>query len=1091
MPKIETELAEIRNYFARWVVEVKMASSLTYFDINKISEGTCLHLLNLVFDYKLEDLNRKKINYPGIDLGDTTKGRLAFQITSRTDNEKIKDCLQTFLAKDYLNDFPEGIRFFVINNAKSHRIKPRDLAPYTHFFDAKRHVLFPVTLIKAIEDIYYTNEIRFNEIKAFLKREFDSEQKISVIAFQSAKDKISYYRQIFAAENEISSRSLVPFECTVGNEKIATADLTDNLFQGTGVVIAGPSGCGKSILARQLGVSFLKTGLTIVLEAKYYDDNISEWLDKRIKSYGFENGASFFTLARTEQLPVLFIVDGLNEWDVSKRGRLIIELEKLKNDFEIKVLITTQINEHLDSLDLFSIEVGFPTSETKAEISAFYSGKSFNSKLDPVLKIVSTSMEARMIGEIGVEPIEKISRFTLFELFFNRKLDGSKINGFILLSKIANQLSERIAQSLPEQVVDQILRSENLSDDIYHQCISTKLLDRVLAKVSFSHEMFYNFFGAVNIARTSHDPRVIIEAINSPRNHDKKLLIIGSIADNDVLQSVLSALTDDELFLSIYHGDGGEFCRLWVERQLKDLLFKIEQEINGLEYETDEQTGWNIKFRKNSIFDWSPNQWALIVTIPTLLVKEHFVDEFFHLVRIMEDYRKLAVRGFVEAGVSIKGSFGSSTFSAAYVGLSLDQPAITRIFSHLASGIVTFRNQPEIKLETVQRLLDNKIFSYAHCYLLLLLIRYNDMLHLLYPYIEGILENHWKKVPYHLTNEILQQISRFANTNEQRLRLIEILNKIHSQTENPWFSTMIFDALESLDALDADTEEHMETVKWQIEQLFSHKEDETYRQMASGIYSAQFDHPFSSAYMYAIDSLNDEHKKNFYCMALQGSDTSMFTSALILEGYKHMKAEVAPYLTRWTQTPLFDQVFSQDAMKVFFLSHVIIGKSNFPIATKFKNEIDDTDKSLHATAEVFYWINRTNLTQEEKKEKCKAASKQLFDPGNKFAVESYWQSWSSLMHSDASNFFSESPITYIEEIFQERVVGLCRHCLTNLEFQQEVLKFTRREEIIRHAIAILENLGTILDTDVLKPLVDNVSYGTSALSAIKKLNSKH
>lgn len=46
-------------------------------------------LLNLTYDYELENLNREKMNYPGIDLGDRYN-RVAVQITSESDREKIE-----------------------------------------------------------------------------------------------------------------------------------------------------------------------------------------------------------------------------------------------------------------------------------------------------------------------------------------------------------------------------------------------------------------------------------------------------------------------------------------------------------------------------------------------------------------------------------------------------------------------------------------------------------------------------------------------------------------------------------------------------------------------------------------------------------------------------------------------------------------------------------------------------------------------------------------------------------------------------------------------------------------------------------------
>ena len=1090
MPNIEAEIHEIRKYFVTWITEVSTSNALTYYDINKISEGTCLRLLNLLFDCQLEDLNEKKRNYPGIDLGDTEKAKLAFQITSRTDTNKFKDSLANFLRNNYEQDYPNGIKFLVISNHRRPKIRQADLEQYVRFFNVTTDILFPTDLIKIIEGLYYSNETKFYEIKNFLSREFGSPQKKSVLNFKNASEKISFYKRQFIAENKSLSEKFVPFQCTIGNEIISTAELPENLFDGNSILITGPSGCGKSIFARQLGLHFLNTGITIILEAKYYDDKLDLWIDQQIQPYGFDSSTDFFLIARNEQLPVLFIVDGLNEGGISKIPQIILTLEKLKEDFGIKVLITRQVDEGIHTSDLIRIKVDHPSFETKKLIAASYSGKGAIEKLDPILSAVSTSLEAKMVGEIGTEAIEKLSRFALFEHFLDRKLGSFKADGFTLLSQTAKLLSENIAYSLPERDVEKIQRSQSLSPEIYRQCISSKLLEKNFGKVSFNHEMFFNFFVAESIVRSAHDSQNIIQEINEPRNYDKKLLIIGAIGDLIVLDEVLSSLTDDELLLSMYLGDGGVYCQQWVERQLKDILSKIEQELLGLEYQLNDNSSFGMDFRQDSLFNWTHHQLALIHTVPMLLVKENFITEVFELVSVAEQRRKLAVSEFIRVGKNLRGSFGSSTFSTTYVGIISKKPAINRIFSDLQSGFVTFRNPATIKDETVRRLLSKTPINDGHCYLLLLLLRYENTLNLLYPYVEHTLKYRWKSAPYHLINEILTQIRHFPATSEQREELIDALNTMMSESQNPFFSTIIFDALDSLGALDIEADEHTESVLSQIAELLTHQDDENYWQMAAGVYIAQFDHPYSSAYFTAINGLNNMDKSNFYKMALQGIDSGLFTSSLILESTKLLKEHVCPYLVRWIQEPFAETIFLHDCVKIFFLSHVILGKHNFPIESKFNRKIDDKDKSLHATAEIYYWINRTDLEFEQRKERCKSSAKFLFDLENPYTIDSIWQAQQGIMHSDTFSIFEASPIVFISDVLKDYIINVCRHNLKNIGFQKGILTFDGPEQINEHAITMISNLGSIIDIDVLRPLTSHPRYGRSAVEVIKKLKNE-
>ena len=81
-----------------FVTQVRGAGALGQTDINKVSETVLIPLFSEVYGYeRLRNLNTtEQSNYPAIDLADD-EARVAFQITSRADLEKVKDTLRKFI----------------------------------------------------------------------------------------------------------------------------------------------------------------------------------------------------------------------------------------------------------------------------------------------------------------------------------------------------------------------------------------------------------------------------------------------------------------------------------------------------------------------------------------------------------------------------------------------------------------------------------------------------------------------------------------------------------------------------------------------------------------------------------------------------------------------------------------------------------------------------------------------------------------------------------------------------------------------------------------------------------------------------------
>ncbi len=107
---MKEEIDRVIKLVSLWVTEIKANNYLDFYDINKVAEDLALKLLNEIYGLQLKNLNEEKPNYPGIDLGDKIN-KIAYQVTSRNDDRKIQESLESFVKEDK-TIYSNGIRFF-------------------------------------------------------------------------------------------------------------------------------------------------------------------------------------------------------------------------------------------------------------------------------------------------------------------------------------------------------------------------------------------------------------------------------------------------------------------------------------------------------------------------------------------------------------------------------------------------------------------------------------------------------------------------------------------------------------------------------------------------------------------------------------------------------------------------------------------------------------------------------------------------------------------------------------------------------------------------------------------------------------------
>lgn len=213
------EIVEMLNNFRS---EVQTFSALGLTNINKHSENFIKRLLNLTYNYELENLNKGKSNFPGLDLGDTGEG-VAYQISATRKSEKIDETLEKCLKFHHYDSF-KNINVFVLTKKQgSYKIKT-ETEPYFTFTPENNIIDFD----DLFKDIEYLDFSRTKSMNEYVKAEL--ENVINAIKNNKTEERKRILDLPTALEkSKMTTYSLWQSKVILSNEKISVPEVYNKL----------------------------------------------------------------------------------------------------------------------------------------------------------------------------------------------------------------------------------------------------------------------------------------------------------------------------------------------------------------------------------------------------------------------------------------------------------------------------------------------------------------------------------------------------------------------------------------------------------------------------------------------------------------------------------------------------------------------------------------------------------------------------------------------------------------------------------------------------------------------------------------------
>ena len=162
---------------------IKYCGYNNFTDLNKASEGFINNLINIVYGYEFKDLNKQKLNFPGVDLGNEILG-IGIQVTSTCNStkiietyEKIYDLCNAVNGKLIADMFYKQIIFFCISIEEKVRFRDKTLEKIrvvSHNRFKKNDIISMIDLISDIEKLFDDDYERFMKAYTCISKNIDT-----------------------------------------------------------------------------------------------------------------------------------------------------------------------------------------------------------------------------------------------------------------------------------------------------------------------------------------------------------------------------------------------------------------------------------------------------------------------------------------------------------------------------------------------------------------------------------------------------------------------------------------------------------------------------------------------------------------------------------------------------------------------------------------------------------------------------------------------------------------------------------------------------------------------------------------------------
>lgn len=898
-------------------------------------------------------------------------------------------------------------------------------------------------------------------------------------------------------------------------------ELPEELPQDEHFVLVGPSGIGKTVRLQHHALAVGQNKLVLLVDAMHYTGEFRALLQKGVAPSFSGKIEELRSAASKFGIPTHLFVDGFDRCRESLRANLVKDIAAFHKLSDCRVVVTSQFDPNLPpAIHCRTVQMERLTEGQKLAVFRFHAGDpafSEKSQLEPF----ETSHDLMVAGQCRANLASSATRTEIYDAYVAKCLPPNKVTVAAALCRhLAANLSRSLAaeMSIPdfEREAEEFLRKAGTPLVLVDELRQSKLVKVGRAGFSFSHQQIQDHLYADWLCRNKGDFDTLTSELCKPLHRPLAETVIVRQKSREQVQALLQALCSVSICRKALHGQLGDLAKQVIATDVHSLLSDAMADLANVtvDLKVAEEDGKRVYADWPELVGFHP--WSKYETCLAQLIGRSFADPGI-LDRAVELFlltgaslQAAADREAQRLGLKSTSEFGRVLHIILVLHkLDMQCPA-SKIFhswrNALMFGQVAIADDKWIG--ALRSRLDGGSPG-ASAFILFALCEFYEKHDSPPDDLDQVFARSWNTRIRSLRIEALQILERFAaqvlsGSAERLERFRNMLEQVqeHAKGQDVILNSTILETLTAYEMLPrpVESEQALQQIRGVIDPSSDYARtvmdvwktfpDSEVRnplaEEANRLLGMFFEEVFQNVYYEAFQELSEPEQVSFMNLAAQAREPFGDLAFVLRRLVKVCSPSSADVFHRYSEKVLFDSwMMDQKKTEVFLLATIGCAKLGLDLPVWQGGGGSASDAWCIVREIVFHHVKRAPaatmnaLWLNLHAEAALGAADVLFMMQSALGASAVHQAQFSV------NLLKDYP---------QQVKGILEYSLQNREKLTSASKFGASDHLTADRtdfiIAVLGNLGDSSTLEFLRPLVDDMVFGNSALSSFKAIKSR-
>ncbi|MDQ0848051.1 hypothetical protein [Streptomyces sp. V1I6] len=875
-------------------------------------------------------------------------------------------------------------------------------------------------------------------------------------------------------------------------ERMSSAELAAWLRPGRHVQVVGASGTGKSHTLTHTVLGLLQAGwLAILLRASVYEGQLNNSLDECVSPFSQHDAQVLVQAARQRQLPIVLLVDAVNECPSRLQERLIQQVSSWCLRVGATVVISSQKFVHVPAaLSGARLRTADPDPQQRtALLRSHRADQEVSGPDEEDCATFDTAFELSLAAQLAQRLPRGAARAALLEAHVGEQLQhvSQPTVARQVLHRWALMMDERLTGWLPlaeaRRSAAQLLAAQKVAVSTVDEALKASVVRVRHQRVEFRHEWYAQLLAAEALMwRCAGVPELAGE-LGRPHRRELAAWAVALHSDPEAVRGLLRKLPETEVLTEALHGRLGPLAD---EAALAEARHCLQTATEAAA--TSQVVYTDSTYTVRPTQSWSAYEQAVFHAVGTTARDGRLLEP---LARLLRETDQAVLRGTVQAASYPRDAV--PRLIAAVLSGPIPSAGDVRLPAEVITDAARLawpglgkasRHQPAgtpVLQRWITSLDDTDVgLTVLLCYVLQ---RTDDPTAA--ALASALFTRAWNTGANHLRFAGLDLLTNIRTTADEATtaQIIELLHSLHP--DDVFVSTMLVEALHRYGQITSPYAAG--EITEEITSLLTDPNQPDAHTRAQRILESQFEEVIAAPYVEAIDALDPNARHALLVLAVREGDATLFTDVFLKELIRAPHPGALPALQHWAAHLRVPYPFWQDAVSCHLLG--IEGcAAHLPAPPPLLDGHQSTDADAwRCYGHILFWLNRPGLSTHERDTRCAPLWEQLTGPFLDAAVDPLHQFQYAAMGTPD---IRTSALVRIIDAFPAQARTVLHHGLHATDQLTSLLPHPRPHDRTTTAMRLLTRVGDHSSLPLLAAYRDHPTLGSTAADTIRHINNR-